>query len=154
MIDGAHAVGQIPLQLRSLCSAGVDYYVTNVHKWCYAPKGCAVLYARDPPGVTPLRPLIVSSEYNRATDLQRRFDYVGTRDYTAYCVLPAVLAFRRGLGDEAVFRYLHGLAAWGGHYLATLWSTELMCPDSMVAAMFNVRLPTTDAGAWSVPRMK
>jgi len=29
-----------------LGEAGVSFYVGNVHKWCFAPRGCAILWAR------------------------------------------------------------------------------------------------------------
>jgi selenocysteine lyase/cysteine desulfurase len=150
VVDAAHAIGQVKVRLSQLCEAGVDYYVTNVHKWLYGPKGTAVLMVKDPAGLRPIRPLIVSSEAARAANNRRQFDYIGTRDYTAYCAIPDALAFRMKLGDERILHYLHSLAQWAGHYLATLWATEIMTPDSMVAAMINVRLPTYDAGG--VPR--
>ena len=33
VIDAAHALGQIPINLRSLAQSGVDFYIANAHKW-------------------------------------------------------------------------------------------------------------------------
>jgi selenocysteine lyase/cysteine desulfurase len=38
-IDGAHAVGQVPIDLRLLERLGVDFYTSNCHKWLYCPSG-------------------------------------------------------------------------------------------------------------------
>jgi isopenicillin-N epimerase len=58
LLDGAHCLGQIPLDVASL---GADWYVTNAHKWLYSPRGSALLYASDE--VAPLTQPTVSSHY-------------------------------------------------------------------------------------------
>jgi len=43
-IDGAQALGQIPVDLSTI---GCDLYITNGHKWLGGPNGVGLLYVRD-----------------------------------------------------------------------------------------------------------
>jgi len=43
-IDGAHAIGQIPLDMAEMKP---NAYFSNFHKWSFAPKNAAFLYLDD-----------------------------------------------------------------------------------------------------------
>ena len=93
VIDGAHAPGQIPLDLEML---GADFCVGNCHKWMCAPKGSAFLYARHE--MQPLlQPLVVSWGWQSEKPGPSRFideqEWQGTRDIAAYLAVPTPIAF-------------------------------------------------------------
>jgi isopenicillin-N epimerase len=134
LVDGAHALGQKPLDLRAL---GADWYVANAHKWLYAPKGSALLYAsRDAARLT--RPLVTSHFVDKG--FPRAFDYIGTRDYTAWLALPAALGFFRELGIERVWEHESRLVRAGSDLLAGV-GARAVGPLEMSAAMRAFILP-------------
>ncbi len=104
LIDGAHAPGQLDLDLEKL---GADFYVGNCHKWLLAPKGSAFLHARgSAQGLVD--GLVTSWGYSERTALnadqeayagtetfERRHQWQGTRDIAAFLAVPAALEFRR-----------------------------------------------------------
>jgi len=90
IVDGAHAPGQLELDLEAL---GADVYAGNCHKWLCAPKGSAFLYAR--PGVQDLiEPAVVSWDWLDGAAFHERHRWQGTNDPSAYLAVPAAIAFQ------------------------------------------------------------
>ncbi|MFN8256427.1 MAG: aminotransferase class V-fold PLP-dependent enzyme [Bacteroidales bacterium] len=93
VVDGAHAPGQIPLNLNNM---NVDFFTGNCHKWMMAPKGTAFLYAS--PAVQPvLKPLIISwgkeIDTINNSDFLNDFEYLGTRDISGFLTVPECISF-------------------------------------------------------------
>ncbi len=88
VIDGAHAPGQIDLDLATL---GATYYAGNNHKWLCAPKSTGFLVAAG-----PVRPIITShgasAEYGPANRLHAELDWTGTYDPAPQLAVPAAIA--------------------------------------------------------------
>lgn len=109
VIDGAHAPGQIRLQLDDL---GADFYGGNLHKWLCAPKGAGFLYARR--DMQPLlKPLVVSWGYESETPGPSPFvdqhEWWGTRDIAAFLAVPAAIQFQQDHDWECVRRLCNDL---------------------------------------------
>lgn len=133
LIDGAHAVGQLDLDVPAI---DADWYTANAHKWLYAPKGSAFLYAAaDAP-----QPLPLSVSHWHDLGFPRAFDYVGTRDVTPFLSVPAALDFVDKFGATEIRAQLNRLSREGAEVMRALDATPV-APDSMFAAMRTYILP-------------
>jgi len=96
VVDGAHAPGQLELDLGAL---GADVYAGNLHKWVCSPRGSAFVHVR-PELQERIRGPIVSWNWtwDGPNAFRGRFGWPGTVDPTSYLAVPAALAFRREHG--------------------------------------------------------
>ena len=135
LVDGAHCVGQIALNLEAL---GADYYVSNAHKWLFAPKGSAFLYAR-PENSETLIPLAVS-HYNH-TGFPARFHFVGTRDVSSWLSVPSALKFIEKIGGFSSMQcYCRALAIESASQLKNIGAVPV-ASEACTANMRTFQLP-------------
>jgi len=151
VIDGAHAPGQVPLDLTAL---GVDFYAGNCHKWLSAPKGSGFLYARR--DVQPLlEPLVVSWGWQSDNPGPSCFvdeqQWQGTRDPAAFLAVPAAIRFMADHAWPQVQQECHALAACARRVLGEMTGLAPLSPDSpdWYAQMVAIPLPACDTKALS-----
>ena len=153
VIDGAHAPGQVPLDLEDL---GADFYTGNCHKWMCAPKGSAFLHAR-PEHHALLDSPVVSwgyrteelgepghEPYAGRTLLEHRLQWQGTRDLSAFLTVPAAIDFQARHGWGAVRKDCHALAADTLRRVCALTGLEPVCADADFGQMVVLPVPATD----------
>ena len=137
LVDGAHAPGAIDVNIESL---DVDWYAANLHKWCFAPRSCGVLWAA-PERRAGLHPGVISWGITNDDWLQE-FDWTGTRDPSPWLAAPAGLEFMHDvLGVSAMREHNQRLAWRSALYLAGRWRQRWTAPEAMVGCMVSVPLP-------------
>ncbi len=112
VIDGAHAVGQILVDLEAI---GADFYASNFHKWLCAPKGSGFLYARPEHHAWLEGPIVSwgwvegNERYRPESQFVSRNQMQGTRDLAAFLATPSAVAFQEARDWDAVRDRCHAL---------------------------------------------
>jgi len=140
LVDAAHAPGQIDFDVTAL---GADWVTGNAHKWLFAPKGAAFLWA-DPGSQADIHPTVISHGYGKG--FQAEFTWTGTRDPSAWLAVPAAIDFYRKIGDRAVRNHNQDLARRAAELLVAKFGTLTASPASMRGAMATIALPTALPG--------
>ena len=147
VIDGAHAPGQVPVDLHEL---GADFYGGNCHKWLCAPKGAGFLYARRDVQHL-LDPLVISWGWEARDPGPSRFideqERQATRDFSAYLAVPAAIEYQAANDWSRVREECHELARWTAAEVAELTGLPALSADSPTwyAQMITMPLPPGDA---------
>lgn len=158
LVDGAHSIGMIPLNLGAVQP---DFFVTNCHKWLFAPRGCALFYV--PSHNQHLIPsTLATSRGYEAVHRQRaealphadmpgtaftsNFEFAGTLDDSPFICVKDAIEWRRDTfgGEEAIRTYLWDLNKKGAALVASLLSTNVLENRTGTltnCSMANVRVP-------------
>ncbi len=163
LVDGAHAPGQLDLDLDAI---GADYYTGNGHKWLCGPKGVAFLHAR-PEHHAALDATVTSWGYLAAGEgdaqgqgghtgfdaytgrslFERRLQWQGTRDICGCLALTAALDFHRQHLTPEVRQRCHDHAVALMHEMAAHFGLAPIGRDDDFAQMAPLPVPATDAEA-------
>jgi isopenicillin-N epimerase len=150
LIDGAHAPGMLSLDVPAI---GADWYVGNCHKWLMAPKGSGFLWT-SPAGHAETHPLVISHGFSQGFEAE--FDWVGTRDPTAWLTVPAAIDFHHRSGGHLLRERNMRLARQASNLLVSRWNSERGATDALTGSMSTVRLPmageATDERALAIRR--
>jgi isopenicillin-N epimerase len=156
LIDGAHAPGQIALDIDAI---GADFYVGNCHKWLCAPKGSGFLHAR-PEHHAMLDATVISWGYAEGsgghagfdaylgrTLFERRLQWQGTRDISAWLAVPAAIDFQQRNRWSSVRAGCHALAQQALHALTQRHGLRPVAQDDDWAQMVAIPVPPQDPDA-------
>ena len=142
IIDGAHAPGQLPLDLAAI---GADMYSGNFHKWLCAPKGTGFLHVRaEHHGL--IEPLVISHGWVDGSGFVERNEWDGTRDIAPYLTVPAAIDYQRQNNWDEVRARCHRLAAEAQSRLCDRYGLPPLSRDQF-AQMVTILLPDCDASA-------
>ncbi|KAF6829359.1 hypothetical protein CPLU01_08001 [Colletotrichum plurivorum] len=172
MIDGAHGLGHVPIDLGKL---DPDFFTSNCHKWLFVPRAVAAFFVPrrnqklirmtfpTSHGFVPRSlgvgdrvhdPMPSSAESN---PMVRQFEYFGTMDGAPYCCIEEALRFIDVAcgGFEAVRLYCTDLARRAEElFVETLGTESFGIPEEERVFFAQVRMPIEvgeDEGKGQVP---
>lgn len=143
LVDAAHVPGMLPVDVDSIKA---DFWVGNLHKWAFAPRGTALLSVAEQ-WRRRIEPPVVS--WDQELGYPMSVEHQGTLDLTPWLAAPTGLFTLRTLGWDTVRAHNAALAAYGQRVVgAALGARELPEPGDNEVSMRIVPLP---AGLASTP---
>lgn len=111
MVDGAHTVGHIPVDIRAL---DCDYYGSSLHKWLSVPLGAGLLYVKEK-HIPKIWPLFAEHEADPAKI--RRLNHTGTHPAHTDLTIKDAIAYLDIIGLERKEQRLR--------FIQRYWSDQL-----------------------------
>ncbi len=138
LVDGAQAVGAIPVDVRAL---DVDYYAFPGQKWLCGPEGTGGLFVRQA-RQAELRPTFVGT---RSAQSDAGAYEHGTLFRPGIEGLHAALAWRSAIGAAAIYARTEHLTTYCATRLQSLPGVELVTPADARAGLVCFRLESLDS---------
>jgi isopenicillin-N epimerase len=145
-VDGAHAPGQIPLNLQN---SPFDFYTGACHKWMMTAKGSSFLYVKNEYQHI-VDPLVVSWGYKPLFPSQSTFldnhQMNGTRDYSAFLTIPTAIEFMQQHNWQQVAADCRKLVHENALPFCELLGASPLAPinDDFILQLFSAEVKTTE----------
>ena len=137
-VDAAHVPGSMPADIEQL---GVAYWIGNLHKWAYTPRGSALMWVAEPLRDTTFPSLL---SWQLPDGFPRSFDYPATWDYSGWLAIGDGVNFWTAIGGWDRVEQLSALADAGQRIVADALGTGLdRLPVHPAPTMRMVRLPSS-----------
>lgn len=144
LVDGAHAPGMIPVDLKRI---DADYYTANHHKWLCGPKASGFLQVR-PEFQDQVRPTVISHAANTPRPHRSRFlaefDWIGTYDPCPLLATTTAVEFLQRLrphGMEDHMTQLRKMTLQARSLMLDMLQVPDPAPAHMIGSMASIPLP-------------
>ncbi|KAJ5189024.1 Pyridoxal phosphate-dependent transferase major region subdomain 1 [Penicillium cf. griseofulvum] len=170
LIDAAHGIGQVDLNLSSL---DPDFLISNCHKWLFTPRSCAVFYVPERNQAMMRSTLPTSHGFitrssgkgsslsskepvREKTEFVSNFEFVGTADNFSFLTVPEAIRWRQKVcgGEIKIREYCIQLAYQGGQRVADILGTVILDNAAhtstdcfMVDILLPIKKPTSGDGS-------
>lgn len=158
LVDGAHLIGLLPIDLSDSGDFQPDFYTSYLHKWLYVPRGCAVLYV-DPKYHQQIQPMPLIHTYvdpfeklsSERLDglMSSKFALEGAKWFPSLACVSEALRFRRETcgGEDAIREYCFLLAREVADLIESTWLGAKVIENlskSLLTAMVSAFIPLTE----------
>jgi isopenicillin-N epimerase len=137
-VDAAHVPGILDSQVGEL---GADFWVGNLHKWAFAPRGTALLTVA-PARRERIRPLVLS--WSAEAGFPASLEWLASHDYTPWLAAPTGLFVLRTVGIEAVRRHNTALAEYGQRVVAEALDAQVPSATGLPMTLIPLRPGVAD----------